>query len=391
MIGVLGMGVLGCQIEDAATIDVDRMLPLLCEQAETCRCAAPSQDETACEDKHAVWDARLQYGRTRGLIYDPSCIEQIEEDVAAYDCRAAIQETGHLCESFCAVFHGNVPFGETCESYDAVTSNCVQGATCLEGTCVAPCDTLAGLDEGAACRRMDDGEQFDDCAAGMRCDFETLTCQRLPEVGQSCRESNGDCTSGAYCDWETDTCRAAGQQGQTCRERGCAAGLRCDYDQDRCRPPAGEGENCYEVGCESGLDCDGNGRCAEPAREGESCDGLRCATGLWCDWNLDGRCAPLPDGEGQPCESGECAGRLWCDTSNDPSGECRLRAPQGEACAGHRQCDSGYCPAGFCTELPLLGEDCREANACGNGLVCDGELCVPALNRGSAICSFVGW
>ena len=333
----------------------------------------------------------------------------------ASGCLDATTDDGHLCEDFCAVFHGNIELGGECEGHDTVTSNCVQGTSCLEGRCVEPCDTLAGLPEGALCRD-EVGEEFDDCASNLICDFETRRCISLPEVGERCT-NNGVCARDAFCDWNTQSCRAAaaiGERcdqidcvseaycdwdegnsvcradrtiGQSCNAAQCAEGLVCDHDRDACVNRAEEGEDCGG-GCVDGLFCI-DSTCRTLPEEGERCEG-QCAEGTWCDWNLQ-RCAALPDGEGQPCAAGECGGRLWCDTANVPEGECRLRAPFGETCTGHRQCETGFCPAGFCDELPLEGEACAQAGGCENGLVCDGEVCVTALNRGSAVCSFAGW
>lgn len=406
----------GCQIEDPAQQDVNRLLDALCEQADTCRCAG-TQDMNACEVRRSTWDERLAEGRRLGLVFDAACLETIQARVQTHGCLDATTEDGHLCENFCAVFHGTVERGEDCEGHDALTSTCAQGLTCLDGTCVEPCDRLGGLAEGAPCLD-DDGNTFDDCAENLICDVELRRCAALPDVGSPCvngecgrdawcdwetgvcRDAagvgescqNAECVDSAFCDWSTDTgvCRQAQAEGQPCRELQCADGLRCDWTANRCRPPGEQGERCDDVGCVEGLFCGRSGRCVPPGEAGEACEGNTCRDGLWCDWDL-GQCAPLPNGEGQPCPIGECGGRLWCDTSNDPEGECRLRAPFGDPCTGHRQCESGFCPAGFCVELPLEGESCANANACANGLVCDGEVCIPALNRGSAVCSFAGW
>lgn len=407
-----------CTIEDPARPDVERLMTVLCEQTESCRCAG-SQDMNACDVRRERWDARLDYGRAKGLVFAEQCIEQIEARVQTHACLDATIDgqdgVGHLCDGFCAVFHGDVEAGGECEGLDAITSNCAQGATCLDGTCVQPCEALAGLPEGALCRD-EDGNDFDDCAENLLCDFETRQCRTLPGVGGRC--ANGDCSRDAFCDWNTETCRAAAEVGETCDELACVDGaycrwnqksgvcvpegqvgdacddvrcaddLVCDFNRNACARAAAEGERCTSVSCDVGLACVEE-ICRTPPEQGEACAGT-CAAGLWCDWEIQ-RCAPLPDGEGQPCPNGECGGRLWCDTANTPEGECRLRAPFAEPCTGHRQCETGFCPAGFCDELPLLGESCAQANACANGLVCDGETCVTALNRGSAVCSFAGW
>ncbi len=376
----------GCQIEDPARTDVDRMLPALCERAEPCRCAAEQDSEECLEVRGERWDARLAYARDEGLIYDSSCIDTIIADVEAIGCGDAIDEDEHLCTSFCAVFHGSRQLGESCESHDASTSDCAQGTTCLEGTCVPPCEALRGLARGEVCRD-ENGNQFDECAANLRCDWDSRACIRLPDLGEACRET--DCAEGAYCDWDRNRCVARSQEGQSCRNSECALGLQCDWDQDRCRRPGSIGDSCINVTCQEDLGCQ-QGVCGPLGALGENCENRRCGDGLWCDWQL-GRCAAFPDGQGQPCPAGECAGRLWCDTSQDPEGECQLRIPDGDPCSGHSQCDSSYCPAGFCVPLPLEGESCADTQSCANGLTCDGAVCIEAVSRGSALCSFEGW
>ncbi|MEM6293491.1 MAG: hypothetical protein AAGA54_19620 [Myxococcota bacterium] len=383
---LLGITSIGCQIEDQARTDVERMLPVLCEAEETCRCASQTEGD-ACEERQATWSARIDYGRAKGLVYDAACLQTIEASIVERSCRSADTSDEHLCTEFCGVFHGSVQMGEACESFDEVTSNCAQGLTCLDGTCAGPCTVLGGLAEGATCR-TENGEEFDDCASGLSCAWETGQCIKLPEIGDRC--ADGRCGDGAFCNWSTETCTARRGEGESCQEAECAVGLRCDWERDECRAPAGVGEPCWEVGCADGLSCDQNDQCAPKADIGESCERVECVDGSWCDWDI-GRCAPFPDGEGQPCARGECAGRLWCDQSAGLDGECRERVPDGAACSGHRQCDSGFCPAGFCAVLPLEGESCTDVNACANGLVCDGSVCIPALNRGSAVCSFAGW
>ncbi len=387
----------GCQIPDPAQADIERLVPLLCEQAQSCFCAADLAQSDCETARSKVWDDRIAEGRKRGLAYDPACVEAITERVDGYGCQVAdgTDTSGHLCESFCAVFFGDKALGEECEGFDAVVGDCEQGLTCSAGRCVPACETLTGLAEGQECR-TELGEPIDGCALGLICDGASRRCIVAPTLGEMC--PGNVCSGDAVCNYQTQRCEARAAEGESCEQTECSAGLYCEYEYDeqtgtesaRCRANAQAGESCDGRRCDTGLGCSEALVCRAPADEGEDCRSIGCKGSLICSFELE-KCIEPPDGEGQPCPEGTCAGALWCDQSNDPMGECLPRAELGQACAGHTQCLSAYCPAGFCELRPGEGEDCEGAGLCQGGLGCREGVCVPTVTDNSAVCTYAGW
>lgn len=388
----------GCQIPDPAQADIDRLIPLLCEQAQSCFCASDLA-ATDCETaRTTTWNDRIEAGRKLGLAYDPACVEAITERADGYGCKVADGDgntPSHLCENYCSVFFGAKALGEECEAYDAVVSDCEQGLTCSGGSCVPPCESLTGLTEGQECR-TELGQQIDGCALGLFCDATSRECKIAPKVGEPCPENI--CSGDAVCNRDIQRCVERIGEGQSCLVAECSFGLYCEYDFDeqtgsesaQCRRNAAEGESCSERRCDPGLACNASSVCQGPADEGEPCDNVGCSGGLLCSFEL-GKCIEPPDGEGQPCPEGTCTGTLWCDQTNDPMGECLPRGEIGDPCAGHTQCLSAYCPAGFCLLRPAEGEDCEGAQLCQGGLGCREGTCVPTVTENSAVCTYAGW
>ena len=393
------LGVAGCDNNsketDPAQLDAQRLVPELCEVADHCECANDLADGDCLARRTSLWEARVAEGRRRDLTYDLECFEAKVAEAAEYECWAAYTFDAHLCEKFCAVFHGDKELGEACEGYDENVSNCAQGLMCEQGRCVAPCSVLTGLREGQQCM-TEDGNEIEPCAEGLNCDWNTLNCVKLPQVGEFCE---GDCGYGAYCDWNQGRCLATVGLGGNCNDAECSAGLYCHYEYTgefepsaTCQQYALEGESCAnDQRCDAGLGCGSLGICQGPGQDGEPCDAAGCASGLWCDWEVN-ICRAGPEVEGAPCLEGVCSGDLWCDTQTDPMlPACRARIPNGERCAGHSQCESGFCPNAFCFERPALGEECP-AGICAPGLACDGAgFCVESFAIGPAVCSYRGF
>ncbi len=383
-----GVGLGACN-EDPARRDAERLMARLCESAERCMCADDLADGGCEEHRLRVWDERIEQGRRRNLTYDRECFETQVELAGEYGCWGAGSFDQHLCESFCAVFHGSRREGESCDGFDEVVSNCAQGLLCDEGTCVSPCARLTGLAAGQTCV-SEEGETIEDCAVGLQCDYSTRTCIALPEVGQPC---SGSCAFGAFCDWQAGVCAPLRGEGESCASAECAPDLYCRYSWDGenetsiCVRYALEGELCdYDGRCASGLACGADQRCHAPGDEGDSCS-TGCRDGLYCDFEVD-QCKAPPDTVGEPCPFGTCGAGLWCDATTVV---CQEKLPNGERCSGHAQCESSYCPAAFCLDRPALGGDCSGAGVCQFGLVCDGSKCIPAAEAGPAACSYQGW
>jgi hypothetical protein len=374
---------------DPAERDLEALVEATCLQVDQCNCGSVVfGDETCTTARTRLWRDRLAYGRANDLTYAPDCVTAQMQSVARAGCSYGGDEDLHVCDDFCAVFVGDRAEGDACESFDSVVGNCAQGLTCHRGACTRPCSVLTGLVEGDRCSSDLTG-QFDDCAHGLYCNFQTQTCLRSPGLGEFC---DSTCGEDLVCDWQSSSCQTGVGEGESCWDAQCEPGLYCRWresdQQQVCIRPADEGEPCPDWQCALGLVCDQI--CREPPGRGEPCASGVCATGLYCEWNL-GICVPPPDGIGQPCPQGVCAWGLWCDQSQDPEGECQETVPLASPCTGHSQCESLYCPKGYCLPRPELGEDCSETLACASGLVCNGSTCQLAKARAPAVCIYAGW
>jgi hypothetical protein len=102
--------------------------------------------------------------------------------------------------------------GEPCStSTDLNGRDCVAGARCDGGTCVAPTAI------GQACQLLSDSDDQGDCVDGatcactnQRCDPPGI-CLRLMEEGGPCTATNVHCANGTRCD--NGTCVAVASQG----------------------------------------------------------------------------------------------------------------------------------------------------------------------------------
>ncbi|MCC6622401.1 MAG: hypothetical protein IT385_14150 [Deltaproteobacteria bacterium] len=222
-------------------------------------------------------------------------------------------------------------------------SACVDGAACIEGTCVAriavgqACTGMHEFEcaadhvcvcEDASCAALrcapapEDGEPCgtsSGCAGGLVCDFATSTCVERKAAGAACNDSFGLCQPGLVC--EAGTCvdpdgvvvapQPLLEAGADCSDGGiCPLGTLCRCDtadcpqEDKtCLPGAALGESCAELlqadyspfVCAEGI-CDlfETLTCVKPAAPGEACTGSQtfsCGSFL-C---IDGACAELEE------------------------------------------------------------------------------------------------
>ncbi len=251
------------------------------------------------------------------------------------------------------------------------------------------CDDDGACDQGEIC---DDSVEpavcregcrdNEDCAAGQRCDEETLTCVEgcaqdtdcgPPETFLACDVETGQC--------EGVSCRADNQcesnqfcnvgQGyecaQGCRVGECPNGEFCDLDSRECIFGCGADEDC-----DSGFYCDGQTRtCLEGCRGDEEClEGERCG-----EVDVEGqtlqRCVP------QPCDGDEqCPEAFFC--GEDPQGE------EGTVCLPGCRVEPNTCPEGqVCNpDSRLCLQGCEDDEACGPGQICQTEQGVSACVAG---------
>jgi hypothetical protein len=385
--------IMGCNEKDPASEDAARLVAELCESAERCSCADDLEEDDCEVSRRREWDRRIEEARRLELTYDAECFETQIETAIEYGCWGASKFEPHLCEGFCAVFHGNRELGESCDGFDEVVSNCAQGLVCSDGRCVSPCESLTGLAAGERCMTPE-GEPIETCALGLQCSYETMTCLALPELGQPCQ---GECSYGSWCDYNTYVCVQLRGEGEDCLNVQCEPELYCQYQFDgttetaTCLPYVLEGEACTpDSRCANGLGCAPDGVCRGPGGVGEPCNTIGCEEGLICDFAID-QCLAAPSEVGLPCPFAICGAGLWCDNAMIPEGVCQAKIATGERCSGHPQCESGYCPAAYCLERPAAGEDCSAVGICQYGLVCDGATCIDASASGPAVCSYRGW
>lgn len=414
-------GLASCVIEVGGppATELYRLIDAHCERATACGCDWTLPADDACtEELEARWKARLSEAQARALRYDAACFAAITAQIEEHRCERPGGERP-LCESFCAPFHGDRAEGEPCSGDDALVSDCAQGLVCAGGTCASPCLALGGRQRGERCgndlvgtyddcagslwcnhvgiceERAGAGEPCagDQCAEGLACDWNSLTCVPRPGAGEPCE---GSCADGLFCDYRSGVCRRASGEGERCTELPCADDLYCQPTNDGwdafCRSYAAEGEDCSQRPCGDRLYCDDADRCVAAPGEGRPClFGVLCADGVVCEPQTT-RCVAPPE-EGRACIQGECAPGTFCDVAMDPTGVgiCTARRANDEPCSGHRQCQSGYCPNGYCWPIPLEGDDCRGTDACAGGLVCNGTTCERTLTRAPAACSHPGW
>lgn len=258
-----------------------------CERMFDCPCEQGRRFDTleGCsanvrEDIDAL-EARIE---ATGLTYDPTCLGAWVDALEDLGCSAVgSDDAGDECVPPCAILHGDVPIGGACRDFNG-DSDCAQGLQCnvetcdggdsCSGTCIAPCD----------------GPCPGGCADDERCDQETLVCEPLPQLGESCVESG--CAPGLGCLYEDDgssaQCVKLPGLGGSCVELLiCKDELRCDLDPQTmtavCVGPSAIDEPCAgHSECDSGY-CPA-GFCAALPGKGDSCAGTSaCAEGLDCD------------------------------------------------------------------------------------------------------------
>jgi hypothetical protein len=92
-------------------------------------------------------------------------------------------------------------------------------------------------------------------ADGLSCDYKTLKCTPLADVGAHCAGSS-TCVKTAYCDFSSSTCLAKKALGMACTSSSsneCADGAYCDTTQKLCTALIADGSPCTASNaCSSG-------------------------------------------------------------------------------------------------------------------------------------------
>ena len=257
--------------------------------------------------------------------------------------------------------------GSICET----SADCVAGATCTDGVCVA--DNLdQGEVPGTTCNSTND------CPMGMFCDLGSNMCVECL--------TDEHCELGLYC-LEDSTCGDptidSGDTGDT-GDTGNGNSMSCESSAD----------------CPAGYDCV-DGMCAPTENQGLSCDEQSDCDpyGRVC---YDGQCVPCSDSIA--CPAGlECSSGICIDPNQNPDGGGSGGLPGGGglddllgggasvSCNSQADCDA------TCTVCDLSTnscEACGSAVQCLNGLQCYemaplGSFCVQDPNdiMGPALCA----
>jgi hypothetical protein len=238
--------------------------------------------------------------------------------------------------------------------------------------------------------------QNEDCADGLRCDFDAVTgstvCVGLAGEGEPCDQTS-ECEAGLQCLQDANfnnVCTVVGQPGSPCfQDADCGLGLICVDDpqssSNRCAAPSGSGDPCTSATQrEPGLDCRISDDGTRNICRGVSAEGQRCEATADCAPNLDCRvddtgsfniCRVL-SGDDEACVNDlDCAAGLTCSNTTFPA-TCQGPPGPGGACFSDDECGDLVCrfdpTAGqnVCAALADLDDACTTDNDCVLGAHC---------------------
>jgi hypothetical protein len=172
-----------------------------------------------------------------GAVKNLACDGDMEK-IAACDFPAGKLAAGAACvddeqcasefckkgDNACGACAALVAIGGVCSP----TEQCVKGADCRDGKCVAEIRNAAG----GSC----DASKSEYCQSGLFCDFTTKTCKAPGAVGAAC-SSSAPCQRDLSCDATSKTCVKAtlAAEGQACSGTvRCQSGLVCDPSAAKC-------------------------------------------------------------------------------------------------------------------------------------------------------------
>ncbi len=251
-----------------------------------------------------------------GSSITPQTLSSCANAVKSLTCGSDLEDTGA-----CNFPPGKLADGTSCVSDEQCASeNCKK----VDNTC-GVCSARIAI--GGAC------ESSGDCVDGARCTAGKCVAEIRNPVGGSCDATKGEyCQSGLYCDYSTKICKAYGAAGAACSlTMPCGSGLTCDATSKTCVAVtlAAEGQACStSLRCQSGLACDPTAaKCVKVTI---------VAPGGDCGGSL------------QVCQQGSC---------NETTKKCPTIIPDGGACGTNdpsKVCDAyASCVDGKCA---LLGQ-----------------------------------
>jgi hypothetical protein len=328
-----------------------------CEAGECCLVAEDCSDaagEPACDDVAGCQGSRAtvtceQHRCTAGSIRqddDSACSELVKADecgwYAAVLCDGSDRQQAPACPDACAD-----------------DSACDQGASCVEGACVAVDDAddcaQTGADAGARCAEPCVADA--DCALAQRC--SNGACEDKQGDGERCA-GDRECAS-AHCD----------------RGRCCETGDCCN-DADDC-PSA----YTVKATCAAPETC--QGAAAEAECNDHMCLAMVREDDTGCDQSVVARdcggtvvvCLGTEDQGEPPLCPPPCSSDDDCpeDHKYCRDGECIPEAPDGAKCDDASMCASGYCNNGYCCGSGFCcasSADCAPLYLCTDVAACDG-------------------
>lgn len=277
----------------------------------------------------------------------------VQDDAAAADCVALVEQLAATCGSF-----ADDVLNDTCSQAWSGTleggESCTYVTQCASGDCPTSgdnCGTCAG--------RAGDGEDCSElsCEDDLWCNNDDV-CETYRQENEACEDDDGFhlCDFDLTCDYDLDEPICVSDdvndppvmldEGDACPlddYDACDAystSLVCADDGNddligTCQPVVAvdEGEVCdladtnQPVGVRACLNMfsshfcvtqpDGTGLCEARPGTGDECGAVPCDENSTCDYEtMPPTCEALP-GEGEPCPDYDCAGDLYCDDDDN--------------------------------------------------------------------------
>lgn len=237
--------------------------------------------ESCVEELGATYRPLIDDGGGEGWAYDERCVDAylaLYEGIACDGTPAVSQCTIDWCWSG-GFHHGAAAAGDPCSD----TRDCDINLACVDGACRNPCGLGEGEPCGSSavdpdfqtcsptlvcdlqtstCLPLPEAGQ--PCLTNLCVDGVTCiegTCEAPRPEGAEC--PNDPACASSYCDLYSSPTPAGNGQCRTLPVIGapCAAGGRCDLEarcvDGTCQPLPGDGEPCPELECAEGFACAG--------------------------------------------------------------------------------------------------------------------------------------
>lgn len=246
----------------------------ICNGIFTCTCSnAPNYAsiEVCVDELSADFQTQIQERLDQGADWNAECAGQLVAAWSQWECLgpAAAQAQAFYDRRLCPVLKGSIPAGGNCV-LSTLGDDCAPGLQCMSGTCVA---TTVPVPVGLTCNY--DWQELP-CEEGSYCGYDTNTgervCKRHPVAGDVCTWDEGYLCGpgslGLVCNYETMTCEPLPGVGEACFDGFyCGVGSYCDGGKDfTCQARFDIGDSCgADAVCPADSSCVGNVCEADPA------------------------------------------------------------------------------------------------------------------------------